>query len=141
VPPGLGTRLRRLAPRIALGLVGLAVGAVLVSLLREATLSTHDEVIAPDSQIELVVAAHDRNAETGQTLPEMVEAQILTCRLEVASDMEGEVEPVGLGTGNQYRAVLTPSMDETNRRQFRGCVEDWVIDGVQLDVLRLEPLD
>ena len=28
-------------------------------------------------------------------------------------------------------------MDETNRRQFRGCLEDWVIDQFQLDVIRL----
>jgi hypothetical protein len=28
-------------------------------------------------------------------------------------------------------------MDDTNRRQFRGCVEDWMIDHVRLDVVRL----
>jgi hypothetical protein len=29
-------------------------------------------------------------------------------------------------------------MDDTNRRQFRGCVEDWIVDHVRLDVVRLE---
>jgi len=33
--------------------------------------------------------------------------------------------------------VLQPSMDDTNRRQFRGCLEDWKIDQFQLDVIRL----
>jgi hypothetical protein len=133
-------RIRRLLPRLGLGVVGLLIGGLLVSLLREATLSTHDEFIPRDSQIEIVVHAHTRNAETGQTLAEMVEAQLLACRLEVASDLEGEVRPIGAGSGARFRAVLTPSMDETNRRQFRGCIEDWVLDGVQLDIERLRPL-
>jgi hypothetical protein len=30
--------------------------------------------------------------------------------------------------------VLTPALDETNRRQFRGCMEDWVIDHVRINV-------
>ena len=64
----------------------------------------------------------------------MVEAQLLACRLEVSSDLVGPIEPQGDG---RFRAVLTPSMDETNRRQFRGCLEDWLIDQFQLDVIRL----
>jgi hypothetical protein len=31
-------------------------------------------------------------------------------------------------------------MDETNRRQFRGCLEDWLIDHVRLDVVTLQDL-
>ena len=65
----------------------------------------------------------------------MVEAQLLTCRLEVASDLVGEVEREG---DNRFRAVFTPSMDESNRRQFRGCIEDWVIDHVRIDVVHME---
>jgi hypothetical protein len=32
-------------------------------------------------------------------------------------------------------------MDDTDQRQFRGCLEDWSIDHVRTDVERLEPLD
>jgi hypothetical protein len=116
--------------------VGAALGVVAVVALREATLSTHQEV-APDSRIEVVVTAHSRNAEAGQTLDELVEAQLVVCRLEVSSDIVGEVESQG---GNRFRAVLAPSMDQTNRRQFRGCLEDWAIDQVRLDVNRLAEL-
>jgi hypothetical protein len=28
-----------------------------------------------------------------------------------------------------------PGLDETNRRQFRGCVEDFMIDHLQIDVI------
>jgi hypothetical protein len=124
---------RRLSPvRVLLGLVGLGIGIVAVLALREATLSTH-ETVAGDG-VELIVSARTAGGETGQTLPEMVEAQLLTCRLEVTSDLDGPIEELGDG---RFRAFLTPAMDETNRRQFRGCVEDFQIDHVQLDVIEL----
>jgi hypothetical protein len=125
---------RRRLLRLGLGAVGLAVGTLLVVALREATLSTHDEPIEAASQTELVVKGRTNHGETGQTLDEMVEAQLQACRLEVASDLAGPIESMGDG---RYRAALTPSLDETNRRQFRGCVEDWMIDGVLIDVVSL----
>ena len=69
-----------------------------------------------------MVKARVNGGEPGQTLDEMVEAQLVACRLEVSSDIIGEVEP--LATHGYYKAVLKPSMDETDRRQFRGCLED-----------------
>ncbi len=123
--------------KIALAIVGLAIGMVGVFALREATLSTHQPV-ARDSQLELIVSASTKGGETNQTIDEMVEAQLLTCRLEVTSDLVGPIEDQG---DDHYRAVLTPSMDETNRRQFRGCVEDWVIDGVRLNVLEMDDIE
>jgi hypothetical protein len=122
--------------RLLLAAVGVAIGVVAVVALREATLSTHQGV-APDSRIEVVVTGRVKGGEAGQSLEEMVEAQLQACRLEVSSDIVGEVESEG---GGRYRAVLQPSMDQTNRRQFRGCLEDWLIDQFQLDVIRLEEL-
>jgi hypothetical protein len=124
---------KKLTPiRLLLGAVGLAVGIVGVLALREATLSTHEPVTA--GATELVVSADTKGGEQEQTLPEMVESQVLTCRLEVTSDLAGPIESLGDG---RFRAVLTPAMDETNRRQFRGCVEDWVIDHVRINVIEL----
>jgi hypothetical protein len=34
--------------------------------------------------------------------------------------------------------VLQPALDETNRKQLRGCLEDWTIDSVRADVVSLE---
>jgi len=123
----------RTAARLVLVVVGVTIGVVAVLALRDATQSTHEHV-APGSQIELVVDGSIKDAEKGQTLAEMVQAQVLTCRLEVHSDVVGTIESQGHG---RFRAVLAPSMDESNRRQFRGCLEDWVIDQLQLDVIRL----
>ncbi len=125
--------MRAVAVRIVLAVVGLVVGVVAVLSLREATLSTHQPV-EPSSRIELVVAARTKGGEPSQTLAEMAEAQLLACRLEVNSDMTGPLQEVG---GTRFRAVFSPSLDETDRRQFRGCLESWTIDHFQLDVIRL----
>jgi hypothetical protein len=116
---------------LVLGAVGLGLGVAGVLALREATLSTH-EPVPPDSTTEVSFEAATRHGERGQTLDEMVSALVLTCRLEVSSDLVGEVEPMG---NDRYRAVLHPSLDQTNRRQFRGCVEDWTVDQLQTDEL------
>ena len=127
----------KLSPvKLALGTVGLAIGVVGVLALREATLSTHEAVAA--RQVELVVSAKTRGGEQNQTLVEMVEAQLLTCRLEVNSDLAGTIESLGDG---RFRVVLVPAMDQTNRRQFRGCVEDFVTDHLQIDVVEFNELD
>lgn len=118
--------------RVVLGAIGLGVGVVAVLSLREATLSTHEPVTG--DEMELVVSANTKGGERSQTLAEMVEAQLQTCRLEVNSDLAGPIEPLGDG---RFRAVLTPAMDETDRRQFRGCVEDFVIDHVQINMIQL----
>ncbi|MDX2381242.1 MAG: hypothetical protein QNM02_15955 [Acidimicrobiia bacterium] len=114
-------------------IVAVLVGVGAVLLLRDATLSTHQPV-DPDSQIELVLHVSTRGGEAGQTLAEMAEAQVLTCRLEVNSDPVTPLEDLGDG---RFRVVLAPSMDKTDQRQFRGCLEDWTIDHVRSDVERL----
>jgi hypothetical protein len=128
-------RLRRRVPpsRVVLGAVGLVIGIGGVLALREATLSTHGEQVGP--RIVLVVSANSRGGEPTQTLAEMVEAQVQGCRLEVNSDVVGAIEPLGDG---HFRALLAPALDHTDRKQFRGCLEDWVVDHLQLNVVRLE---
>jgi hypothetical protein len=129
--------LSKLTPaKAALGLVGLAIGVAGVLALREATLSTHDEAVG--REVELIVSARTHGGEQGQTLDEMVEAQLLTCRLEVNSDFAGPIEALGDG---RFRAVLVPALDQTNRRQFRGCVEDFVTDHLQINVVEFNEVD
>lgn len=118
---------------IALSVVGLVVGGLAVNALREATLSTHQPV-PPSSRVELVLTARVHGSQESQTLEELVEALLLICRLEVESDVVGPIEHDGDGT---FRATLTPALDETNRRQLRGCLEDWTIDHLLAEVVHL----
>lgn len=120
--------------RVLLGVVGLVVGGLAVLALREATLSTHQPVLA-GSRVAVVIDVDTRNREQGQDEAEMVEALVTVCRLEVSSDIVGEVHRLADGL---YRAVLQPTLDQTNRRQFRGCLEDWTLDGLKATVVSLE---
>ena len=120
---------------LAIG-AALVVGAMLVWFLREATIS-RSVPVEPDSRIELVVRGREHLGEPAQSLEERVTAVILTCRIETGSDLVGPVTPLD---ESRFRAVLTPSMDRTDQRQFSGCLEDWLVDGVLLDVEVLEPL-
>jgi hypothetical protein len=122
--------------KVLLGVVGLAIGVLGVLSLREATLSTHGRVDR-DSQVEIVLQAESNRAEPNQTLPEMVDALLLTCRLEVSSDLVGPV--AGEGDG-RFVAVLQPALDETNQKQLRGCLEDWTIDSLRADVVSMRPV-
>ena len=125
----------KVAPgRIALGALGLIAGVLAVVAVRDATLSTHQPAV-PGSQVELVVAARSEGAERGQTVPELVEALLLTCRLEVPADLTGPIRDQG---GGQFSVTLAPALDRTDRRQLRGCIEDWTIDQLLVDVVSFE---
>ena len=119
--------------RVVLGGVGLVVGVLGVMAVRDATLSTHQPAV-PGSEVEVVVAARSEGAERGQSLPELVEALLLTCRLEVPADLAGPIHDDGDG---QFRVTLAPALDKTDRRQLRGCIEDWTIDQLRADVVSL----
>ena len=119
---------------LVFGAVGLALGVIGVWALREATLSTHGR-IDPSTQIELVIRARTEGGERGQSLDEMVEALLFTCRLEVTADIAGPIQPEGNG---KFRAVIEPDLDQTDRRQLRGCLEDWTIDHLLVDVVAFE---
>lgn len=126
--------MRRPPVMVVLGLLAAVGGVLGVMALRDATLSTH-RTMDPDSRVELVVKASSHRAERGQSLDEMVEALLLACRLEVTADLEGPVEDEGDG---RFRAVLRPDLDDTDRRQLRGCIEDWSIDQLRADVVAFE---
>jgi hypothetical protein len=122
--------------RYLAAIAGLLLGIAGIFALRDATLSTHERM-KPGSQLELVMDVRTHGGEHGQTVAEMSSAILLNCRLEVSSDPVGQMNDLGNG---RFRAVLTPALDTTDRRQFRGCLEDWTLDQVRVDVVRLDEL-
>ena len=119
--------------------MGLVVGlAVLVGggiyLLREATMSTHYDT-GPDSRLEVVVRAASNRAEPGVTLDEQAEAHLRSCVLEVASRAVA-VTPIA-GTDDRFAITLQPALDSTDRKQYRGCLEDWSTDHLRMSVVAM----
>ena len=126
--------MRRRLVSLVLGLVGIALGVAAVVALREATLSTHSPV-APDSRAVVILEARANRPERGRSLDMMVEALLLACRLEVGrSELDGPIADLGDG---RFRATFVPALDQTNRRQLRGCLEDWTLDQLLVDVLSI----
>jgi hypothetical protein len=127
--------MRRLVGALALVVVGwFAVWGFLT--LRHETLSKH-EPIPPGSRLELVFHADNHGGHPSHSLTDMTEAQLAVCRLEVATDLVGDMEPLGR---DRFRAVFSPALDESDRKQFRGCIEDWEIDHLRIDVEQLRDL-
>jgi hypothetical protein len=124
---------RLLAARIVLALIGITVGVGGVMALREATLSTHHRM-SPDSKAILVFDAWTRNAEKDQTVAESAEALLLACRLQVG---RSDVHRITQLSEHRFEAELRRGLDRTNRRQLQGCLEDWTLDYVRMDVRSL----
>jgi hypothetical protein len=119
---------------VVLAAVGIAAGVGGTMALREATLSTHQHV--PRGTRALVVLdAETKGGEPGQSLDEMVEAVLQSCRLEVSRSDLTALRHEGDG---RYTARYEPGMDRTNARQLRGCLEDWTVDHVRIDVLSFD---
>lgn len=129
-------RSQGLIVRVLGGAVALVLAVAGIIALRDATLSTH-QPMDPESRIELVLRLAESGGEARQTAEEMAEALILVCRLEVNADPVGPVRSLGTG---RFSVVLTPSMDKTDQRQFRGCIEDFTIDHIRADVESLRPM-
>lgn len=121
----------------AIGLVvaaGLLAAAVFA--LREATQSRHVET-HPDSRSVFVLDASTNRAEPGRTARQMAAAQVRFCRLEVTADLIGPIQPLP-DDPTRFRVVMQPALDDTDRSQFEGCVEDWLLDHLRLRVVSTE---
>lgn len=125
----------RLRPAaVLLAVIGIALGTGAVLALREATLSTHQPV-GRDSEVVLELQASANDLEGGRTVDDAVEALLLECRLEVdRSELANEELH---SVDGRYTAVFRPGLDQTNQRQLRGCIEDWSIEHLKVDVLSI----
>lgn len=122
--------MRRLLPPVLLVvLAGLAVVT-----MAEFTMS-RDRGVDPESRMAVTVEARTRG-ETFFTRLEMTRALFLSCRLEVNGTLLSDAMTI-LGP-ESFRFVVRPALNESDRRQLHGCLEDARIDQLQLDVLEME---
>lgn len=89
-------------------------------LLRETFMSTRYDT-GPDTRTRVVVESRTKRSERDTTMKEFTTAQLITCRLEVGSDPVGDLEQVA---GYRFEVVLAPALDSSDRKQFKGCIED-----------------
>jgi hypothetical protein len=121
--------------------VGLALGAVVllalgVWVLREQTMSRHEEQ-HPASRTEVVLDVSTNDAERPPAA--MGRALVDACQFEVdARVVPGSWEASG---DRRFRVVLRPALDDTDVQQFRGCVGDMRLDYVQAEVVGTTRLD
>lgn len=99
--------------------------------LMDHTLSRHEDV-EPDSElmVELTVATRSGVEADNE---EIAEALVVACQLEVRSDvLPDSLETVEDG---RYRFVMRPALDDSDRRQLIGCLQDFRIDNVLANVV------
>lgn len=128
------------AYRVVGSLVAAAVLGVAVWSLRDATMSVHTRQ-APDSRLEVVVESEVWGRDDASTLAAYTHIKVAMCRTEVAdTDLVVDLEPVDDEHERLFRFVLQPSLDATDRKQFRGCLHDWNLDRVEVEVVSMTDL-
>lgn len=122
--------------RSGLALVAvLAVLAAGIVLLRAATMTRHTPV---DPRLELAaVVRADVVREPRTALAPMTRALVDVCRLAV----DAALVDLGRLDRDEFRLVLRPTLDESDRRRLHGCLEDARIEHLQLDVLEMRTVD
>jgi len=121
------------------GLVAALLGGVFIggTTLMDATMTRHDDVEAGSRlEVELSISMHT-GAEASEA--EIAEALVVVCQLEVSGGgSTDDLEPMGDGN---YRFVMTPGLDEADRRQLTGCLQDLRIDNVLANVVSMRQTD
>lgn len=124
------------AARFMLPVLLVAILGAGILVMREATQSRHEEMPA-DSRVRVVIAPRSNRPESDQSIERVSHAHLSFCQLEVGSRMETGLEEVSRDP-LQYSVVMAPALDSTDRKQFRGCIEDWIVDNHWIDVVEIE---
>ena len=99
--------------------------------LMDHTLSRHEDV-PPGSElvVELTIATRTGVEADNE---EIAEALVVACQLEVRSNvLPDSIETLA---DDHYRFVMRPGLDDSDRRQLIGCLQDFRIDNVLANVV------
>lgn len=116
---------------VVLGVVVLVL-ALGVVVLRETTMSRSTPV---DERLDLAVEVRAFVVrEPPGAIESTTRALVDLCRLEVNADL---VTAARLAA-DEFRFVLSPTLNKSGRRQLHGCLEDARVQHLQLDVLHMQ---
>lgn len=117
--------------RVVATVVALVAATAGIFVLREATI-TREVTTASHTEMEVRLRIHTN--EEGADPERLADSLFSLCRLQVDAVRSAGPEPVG---GGVFAFRLRPTLDESDRRQLEGCIEDAHVDHVQGDVLTL----
>lgn len=117
--------------KVVLTVVGLLAATASVFFLREATM-TREEPVDPDTALDVELQIHTTRHDDREHLADTL---FSLCELEVDSTTTEGPVPQG---DDVFSFRLSPTLDESDRRQLEGCLEDARIDHVQGDMLSLQ---
>jgi hypothetical protein len=100
-----------------------------VLALRE-SLETRHVVMPPASRLVVHATAHVRGES--ELAPSLARALVSTCLVEAAS--AAEVHTFAFAANRHFRFSTRPALDEPDRRQLRGCLEDLRIPRLKVTV-------
>lgn len=122
--------------RVVVWMAFLLVTGSAIPMLAEATMSKKSPV-PRGSRLEVVLNA-ETSHEPKNTAAEMARTLFAGCRLQVPARVaESGFEELG---GNRFRFVLEPTLNDSDRRQLHGCLEDARLQHLQADVLSMGDL-
>lgn len=119
---------------LVLGIAAMLVAAG-IFVLRDAV-GSRTTPVDERRDLAVQVRAHVGREPSG-LVDDMAAALMGVCRLEVNRALVA----VSRIDADEFRFVLRPTLNESDRRQLHGCLEDSRIQHLQLDVLRVESID
>lgn len=119
----------------ASAILGLALLFAGIWWLREETMSRQHAVPTHSASV-LIVEGESRLGEPRHGLESRVSAVLNACEIEADSTL---VHVRRLDDA-QFEALLKPALGPTNEAQFSGCVQDWTLDGVLVNIVSHERL-
>jgi hypothetical protein len=100
------------------------------------TLSRHTDDV-PGSTMVLTLRG-ERQSAAEHDEAELVEAVVAMCQLEVGGAADPDSLRLVDDDRDLYEVVFTPALDDSDRRQLKGCVQDLRIDHFRATVVAME---
>jgi len=119
--------------RVALVVLVVVAMAVGVGFMRE-RLETRPEKMPPGSTLVIDATARVRGPK--EHAPSLARGLLSACLVEAAAG--SEVSSFHWGKRERFRFVVRPALDQPDRRQLHGCLEDLRVPHLIVAVNRME---
>ena len=134
--PRAGGRSTGRLPAVAVALLLVALSGVALRWAVDNTLTRHSAMDLGTSMVVRLRAERQSAAEHDEE--ELVEAVVAICQLEIGGLADPDRLRLVDDDDDLYEVVVEPSLDASDQRQLRGCLEDLRIDHFRATVVAME---